>query len=160
MTYGWAIITLLVIVAALAYFGVFSAERYIPEGCVTSSEVICKDFQIFNDTATGRAYLSLRLGLAIPEPARVNLTATIPEKELTATRCYLVSQDGAQKAETIKVLPGESFSTYCYFPQAFTYGERIKANTAFTIVPERKYPLAAHGEVVGKASTGTAPPEP
>ena len=37
MTYGWAILVVLIAIGALAYFGVLSPERFLPEKCVLSS---------------------------------------------------------------------------------------------------------------------------
>ena len=33
MTYGWAILVVLVAIGALAYFGVLSPDRFLPERC-------------------------------------------------------------------------------------------------------------------------------
>ena len=37
MTYGWAILVVLIAIGALAYFGVLSPEKFLPEKCVISS---------------------------------------------------------------------------------------------------------------------------
>lgn len=45
MTYGWAILVVLAAVGALAYFGVLSPSRFIPEKCLMSgSGLQCVDF--------------------------------------------------------------------------------------------------------------------
>jgi hypothetical protein len=36
MTYGWAILVVLAAIAALAYFGVLSPGKFIPEKCMLS----------------------------------------------------------------------------------------------------------------------------
>ena len=48
MTYGWAILVVLIAVGVLAYFGVFQMERFLPEKCVvsTGSGMFCDDFSI------------------------------------------------------------------------------------------------------------------
>jgi hypothetical protein len=46
MTYGWAIIALLVMIGALAYFGVLSPGKYLPEKCLFGPGISCKDYQI------------------------------------------------------------------------------------------------------------------
>ena len=45
MTYGWAILVVLVAIAALAYFGVLSPERFLPSKCTLSSGIACLDFK-------------------------------------------------------------------------------------------------------------------
>ena len=50
MTYGWAILVVLVAIAALAYFGVLSPGKYLPEKCVPSAGIGCSSFKA---TTTG-----------------------------------------------------------------------------------------------------------
>ena len=44
MTYGWAILVVLAAIGALAYFGVLSPDRFMPEKCTLPSGVACLDF--------------------------------------------------------------------------------------------------------------------
>ena len=46
MTYGWAILVVLVAIAALAYFGVLSPERFLPEKCTFPPGIACTDFTV------------------------------------------------------------------------------------------------------------------
>ena len=41
MTYGWAILVVLAAIAALAYFGVLSPEKFLPEKCVMPPGFAC-----------------------------------------------------------------------------------------------------------------------
>ena len=43
MTYGWAILVVLVAIGALAYFGVLSPDRFLPNKCVLQSGIACLD---------------------------------------------------------------------------------------------------------------------
>ncbi|NQU79175.1 hypothetical protein HQ545_05395 [Candidatus Woesearchaeota archaeon] len=53
MTYGWAILVVLAAVAALAYFGVLSPTKFLPESCVigSTSGFSCLDFKVTSDAA-------------------------------------------------------------------------------------------------------------
>lgn len=44
MTYGWAILVVLAAIGALAYFGVLSPDRFMPEKCTLPSGLACTDF--------------------------------------------------------------------------------------------------------------------
>ncbi len=44
MTYGWAILVVLAAIGALAYFGVLSPDRFLPEKCTLPSGMACLDF--------------------------------------------------------------------------------------------------------------------
>ena len=49
MTYGWAILVVLVAIGALAYFGVLSPGKFLPESCVIAPGFSCEDFKIGAD---------------------------------------------------------------------------------------------------------------
>ena len=65
MTYGWAILVVLVAVGALAYFGVLSPDRFLPNKCTLQSGIACLDFLVEDATGVvgpdqfGRVTLSL-----------------------------------------------------------------------------------------------------
>lgn len=46
MTYGWAILIILVAIAALAYFGVLNPTRYVADRCVLPVPMTCGDFYV------------------------------------------------------------------------------------------------------------------
>src|SRR3989338_327185 len=43
MTYGWAILVVLVAIGALAYFGVLSPDKFLPSQCTLPSGLACLD---------------------------------------------------------------------------------------------------------------------
>jgi len=43
MTYGWAILVVIAAIGALAYFGVLSPDRFLPEKCTLPSGIVCAD---------------------------------------------------------------------------------------------------------------------
>lgn len=46
MTYGWAILVVLVAVGALAYFGVLSPDNFLPSKCTLPSGIGCIDHKV------------------------------------------------------------------------------------------------------------------
>jgi hypothetical protein len=52
MTYGWAILVVLAAIGALAYFGVLSPAKFIPESCTLqpTSGLSCLDFRATSDS--------------------------------------------------------------------------------------------------------------
>ena len=46
MTYGWAILVVLVVIAALAYFGVLDPSNVVPDRCSFSAAFTCSDFLV------------------------------------------------------------------------------------------------------------------
>jgi len=49
MTYGWAILAVLLSIGALAYFGVLSPGKLVPESCILFPGMACTDFVIIEN---------------------------------------------------------------------------------------------------------------
>jgi len=62
MTYGWAILVVLIVIASLAYFGVLNPTRFLPEKCTFSTGVSCGDF-VAGITGGGTPLNSLQIRL-------------------------------------------------------------------------------------------------
>ena len=54
MTYGWAILVVLVVIGALSYFGVLSPATLLPEKCTFPVSVSCTDHSVSTNTITLR----------------------------------------------------------------------------------------------------------
>ena len=67
MTYGWAFLVILIMIGALAYFGVLSPTKFLPERCNFGSQFLCKDYLVSSDGTTADITLKLQnnLGQAI-----------------------------------------------------------------------------------------------
>ena len=52
MTYGWAILVVLIAISALAYFGVLNPSRFLPESCTLVPGLSCVDHKATNDSIT------------------------------------------------------------------------------------------------------------
>ena len=46
MTYGWALLVVLIAIAALAFFGVLSPGRFLPSNCNIGIGFACSDFKV------------------------------------------------------------------------------------------------------------------
>ena len=46
MTYGWAILVVLAAIGALAYFGVLSPDRFLPDKCTATPPFSCTSFKV------------------------------------------------------------------------------------------------------------------
>jgi len=50
MTYGWAILVVLVAIGALAYFGVLNPSGFLPRSCTIAPGIGCDDFKVNANT--------------------------------------------------------------------------------------------------------------
>ena len=60
MTYGWAILVVLIVIGALAYFGVLNPQSFLPTKCQFTTGLVCMDKQLKSD---GKLQLRLNNGL-------------------------------------------------------------------------------------------------
>ena len=81
MTYGWAILVVLIAIGALAYFGVLSPERFLPEKCVitTGSGLFCDDY----NAASGLG-VTVRLRNILTESVTVT-AVTVTDPSITCS---------------------------------------------------------------------------
>ena len=52
MTYGWAILVVLIVIGALAYFGVLSPSTLLPEKCTFPVSITCTDHSVGQSSIT------------------------------------------------------------------------------------------------------------
>ncbi|MBR9692565.1 hypothetical protein GOV07_01395 [Candidatus Woesearchaeota archaeon] len=90
-TYGWAFLVILVMIGALAYFGVINPNRFLPEKCLFQQEFHCKDYQVkYVDSgeADVNFYITNNLGSGITIPVdgvSINHTGTTGGEECPDT---------------------------------------------------------------------------
>ena len=89
MTYGWAILVVLIVLAALFYLGIFSPRT--PSICVVSAPITCPDVKA--DSTTSR--VTLVLGATSTQTATLDgVSLSIP----TPSNCPLVAGSTISKA--------------------------------------------------------------
>ena len=81
MTYGWAILVVLVAIGALAYFGVLSPDKLLPSKCTLQSGIACLDFRV----ASGQIQISIQNGLGYDMSAITVATALCGTSSSPAT---------------------------------------------------------------------------
>ena len=66
MTYGWAILAAVIAIGVLAYFGVFSPSRMLPDVCQISPPLGCEEYKVTATTGAageGQVRLIVRNGV-------------------------------------------------------------------------------------------------
>ena len=76
MTYGWAILVVLAAIGALAYFGVLSPDRFLPDKCTATPPFSCTQFKVQNNNVI----------LTVQNSAGV---------DMSSVQIYLTGNDGA-----------------------------------------------------------------
>ena len=68
MTYGWALLVVLIAIGALAFFGVLNPSRFLPETCTLGPGFACADFRVNAPDATfpnGLVFINVQNGLGV-----------------------------------------------------------------------------------------------
>jgi hypothetical protein len=79
MTYGWAILVVLVAIGALAYFGVLNPGAYLPNTCLIGPGFSCDDFKV---DGTGAATVIIKNG---GKETITNITLSMGTEASTST---------------------------------------------------------------------------
>jgi len=113
MTYGWAILVVLVAIAALAYFGILNPGRFLPKSCIIATGIGCEDSKVNGTTAT----IIARNGMGS------TLTGVTMTLESACTPAATTIADGATETFTCTVTAG-------------TAGTKYKHDITFVYTPE------------------------
>lgn len=104
MTYGWAILVVLVAIGALAYFGVLSPEKLLPRTCTLVAGLSCSEFKV---TKAGTATIVVLNGMG-KDLESISMTLT-PKGETTPISMTPINDtiiDGATGTYTCTVDEG------------------------------------------------------
>jgi hypothetical protein len=181
MTYGWAILVVLVAIAALAYFGVFSPGKWLPTACTIGSGFSCVEFKVNGSSAAGsgspafdqgNVYVKIRNGQGTTINVNMfNLTDTATGKTCVLARlekfmcagvvgapqggCLVTDLNGGQ------IRDGESASINV---NCSTLKAGVTAGTQFKGAMKITYTKAGEtlthtvqGDLVGKVEDGRLP---
>lgn len=131
MTYGWAILVVLIAIGALAYFGVLNPGRFLPASCTITPGISCEDFQAVDTTDT--VSITLRNGMG---DDLSNVSISVNEPDSTTTVCNLTCSSGCTGAGSDTMADGQLAtwtSAVCTGGNGVgTQGSRFKADILFT----------------------------
>ena len=96
-TYAWAFLVILIMIGALAYFGILNPSKILPDRCTFGTEISCIDFRVGYGTTGSDGTFSLRLKNSLGEPIVIPLVQSdmvISTESSTAFTCTLNSITG------------------------------------------------------------------
>ena len=135
MTYGWAILVVLVAVGALAYFGVLNPGKFLPSSCTIGPGLACGEFKVTNDDANN-TIINVRNGMG---KNIQNISMTLNQASATACTNVItpnnITDGSAQRYEFT-----------CSDAIGANVGDRFKATLTFT--------YKAAGEQLSHTMTG------
>jgi hypothetical protein len=84
VTYGWAILGVLIAVGALAYFGIFNTQRYVSDACSFGDQMVCEDYVAYQN---GTVKISLRNNFGVD----IDINSTIIKSSYGEVACNVNS---------------------------------------------------------------------
>lgn len=146
-TYGWAFLVILIMISALAYFGILKPSRLLPDRCSIGPEFECQDFQLAFGTDGTDGVVKIRLKNNVGEAISVN-SLTVAAESAIALSCTVPPDfSGIWGAGTIK----DFTFTSCNSAQVgFTPGEKGKAFISlkyFAVRSGEEYLHDVNGEI-------------
>lgn len=101
ITYGWAILGVLIVIGALAYFGVFNTTRYVDDVCYYGEQIRCEDYALSTD---GLVQIQFRNNF----PVAINVSQVIVSSEYGVVTC-----DADGFSPNINIAPSGTFIMAC-----------------------------------------------
>ena len=145
-TYGWAFLIILIMIGALAYFGILSPNRLLPNRCNFGAEFGCSDYQA---SATG-SQVKLRLKNNLGQPITI-ANVGVGTDSTTSLFC---SAAVAPLPPISNIRSGQltdiTFSTCGFAAAGVAQGEKTKLNVTVDFYPSvsgANYQKSVKGEM-------------
>ena len=137
MTYGWAFLVILIMIGALAYFGVLSPTKFLPDRCSFGSEISCKDYWL-NET-------NVSLRLVNNAGTSVNVTSW-EIKNADGFACNVMPSSSFiwQAGETIDITGGDCAGGGVYQGDKFKFDVSL---TWYDVKSSAAYAHTTQGEI-------------
>lgn len=140
-TYGWAFLVILVMIAALAYFGILNPSKLLPDRCSFGTEIECMDYKITSG-ATGS--INLRLKNNVGET--ITTTEIKASTDKAASFCTVSNIANWQRG-TVQDL---TFSSCDFVSEGMVKGDKGKVDieiTYYSVKSGSTYAHTVQGEV-------------
>ena len=145
-TYAWAFLVIIIMVGALAYFGVLSPSKLLPDRCNFGPEVGCnKDFLVVKKVATDTLQMRLENNVGAP----ITVTAATVTTDVTTAGTCTPKIDGASVVN--KAWPSDQTVT---FAADCTTGTNLVAKEKIKFSIEINYYPTAAGSTYAKTVFG------
>ena len=144
-TYGWAILVIVLMIGALAYFGILNPSKILPSRCNIGAEFSCLDYKI---DATGNTF-KLRLKNGVGEPISVS-AISLSSEGTTPYACILTAPAALPYTFTSGTTTDFSWGTCNSAAAGFIAGEKGKVLVTITynsLASGVTYPKVVKGDI-------------
>ena len=87
MTYGWALLIVLVALGALAFFGVFNFDNVLPEQCILGIGFACTTFSVHSTGDGTQQYINMQVANNLGQDLELFIVEVTKESETSGEVC-------------------------------------------------------------------------
>ncbi len=138
-TYGWAFLVILIMIGALAYFGVLNPKKFVPDTCTFGSMFVCDDHVLDSNSLTIKMKSNMPENFAITS---MSITDLNTGSSYDVTDFTALQNDAApctKVAGNLTDCPVGGTATWVFdtdsasgFPSTYTQGEKEKFKVDIT----------------------------
>jgi hypothetical protein len=103
VTYGWAILSVLVVISALAYFGIFNTSKYVNDKCDFGDQLNCEDYILHRNSTVA---FQLRNNF----PVTIDINTVVIKTDFGSSNCPM-----SGVSPNSSIMPGSLFEVKCKF---------------------------------------------
>ena len=145
MTYGWAILVVLVAIGALAYFGVLSPDKMLPEKCIISSGsgLFCDKFSI-----TAATSITLKVKNSLADAVTVTAASEISD----GTNSCALAADTALAADASESLVFSADGTVGACADLTAVNAKVKGDISLTFTDPDAFSKTTTGSLIARVA--------
>ena len=146
MTYGWALLVVLVVIGALAYFGVLNPQSFLPKRCILGSGLSCVDSRL--DTG---GQFNMKFTNSLGNPIRVTNIILNDEtlQNIIGTCAYGPIATPILPGENSPLITIEGCNNGVGGVEGLALGQRIKAKISIEYTDSAtQFPHTQTGELI------------
>ena len=150
MTYGWALLIVLIAVAALAYFGILNPSRFLPEQCDMPPGLTCQDFVIFDN---GTVRIKLQNGMS---ETLSNFALNITEVTPSTASCVISANNSLTNGGYKTFTDGSTLTLILnctQYEDPLVASDRFKGTIRINYTSESGFTKVKTGKIVGTVIT-------
>jgi uncharacterized protein (UPF0333 family) len=134
MTYGWALLIILIAIAAISYYGITNPEKFVPESCTLPTGLVCLSHRV----QTTEVLFVIRNNMG--EDITVNSIAI----------------EGCSETFTTDILNGAKANFTVDACDTGVVGKRYKSDITLTYLDAESVAHQKKGELVSRVESSTA----
>jgi hypothetical protein len=121
VTYGWAILGVMIVIGVLSYFGIFNTQKYVNDVCYFGDQMTCEDYALYDTSWT---YIKLRNNFGVP----IDIDGIVLKSDYGTSTC-----DITDTSPNTNVQPGNIFEVKCALTStSITTNQKLKYRLTIT----------------------------